>query len=676
MDNLARLVSTVSRRTFRAEGHVFAVTPERVGLAEGVRAAVAMAPMLIAALLLARPEVALGAVAAFWNCLCDPQGEKSDRLKTMGTFTVLGVVVLPLAAYLASWGYPASLATLFALVFLCGLTRSYNASLGPMPTQAGLIASLAVVIGIALARPWAGALELGGYFLIGSLWTMLFCVFLWPIPFRQSGNLTLATIFGRLEVMAGFLQERNSLPGTEIAGWEGFDTVHRRGVRMSIERGRALAALDTCNGSRLGAFIDAAGRIFSALIAFGHARRMSEVPMGARSRSLLQGLQQLLATLGAHALLDRPLPEAVVAQSKALLHQCAGQEDGEARALTFAMSAIVRLADGATAPVEAAAAAAAEAAAAAGQGSRGIAPLVWRHALRVAVATVLAFAIGTRLNVALAYWGALAAIIVTQPISANTWLRVLERASGSLIGGVIAAGLLATLAGPGAMVFAILPLAAAAIASRLVSYGLFVVFLCPMFMLISDFIHPAGGLIAARFVNEVIGAVVGVAASFLLWPERGSDALAAATSAAISANMKFASEALRQRSGSAATLDRLQREAGLASTRLEAARERMLLEGRWRSASLERLREVIVALRSVCGAAAVLEVLREGEPSALDRQRADGYEAMTAQLLQALASRTTWPVSAAQPAVAANDDLGQAIRSFATAVNAYASGQA
>lgn len=672
MYNLARLVSTVSRRTFRAEGHVFAVTPERVGIAEGVRAAVAMAPMLIAAVLLARPEIALGGVAAFWNCLCDPQGDRTDRLKTMGTFTVLGAIVLLLAAWLASWGYPASLVTLFALVFLCGLTRSYNAVLGPMPTQAGLIASLAVVIGIALARPLAGALELGGYFLIGSLWTMLFCVFLWPIPFRQSGNLTLATIFGRLDVMAGALQALNARPGTEVAGWEEFDTVHRRGVRMSIERGRALAALDTCNGSRLGAYIDAAGRIFSALIAFGHSRRLSEAAMSARSHSLLQGLQQLLATLNAHALLDRPLPETVVAQSKALLHQCAGQDDGEARALTFAVSAIVRLADRGSAPVEGAVAPAA----AAGQGSRGIAPLVWRHALRVAVATVLAFAIGTRLNVALAYWGALAAIIVTQPISANTWLRVLERASGSLIGGVIAAGLLATLAGPGVMVLAILPLAAAAIASRLVSYGLFVVFLCPMFMLVSDFIHPAGGLIAARFVNEVIGAIVGVSASFLLWPERGSDALAAATSAAISANMKFASEALRLRSGSTATLDRLQREAGLTSTRLEATRERMLLEGRWRSASLELLWAVIVALRSVCGAAAVLEVLRDGEPSASDQQRADGYDAMTAQLLQAVAAHTTWTASAEQLTVGANDDLGQAIRNFATAFNAYTSSRA
>ncbi|NIE62793.1 FUSC family protein [Burkholderia sp. Ax-1719] len=664
MYSLAKLVSVVSRSTFRAEGHVFAVTPERVGIAEGVRAALAMAPLMVAATLLARPEIALGAVAAFWNCLCDPQGGKAARLKAMVNFTVMGVVVLTLASWGANWGYMARLVILFALVFLCGLTRSYKAALGPMPAQAGFIASLAVVIGIASARPLAGALELGGYFLLGSVWAMLFCVFLVPIPFRQSGNLMLAAIFGRLESMAAFVNMLESSPQADA--WQTFDLVHRRGVRMSIERGRALAALDTCNGLRLGAYIDAAGRIFSALIAIGQTRRNASAAASEPSRRLLQALQQLLLALGDHPLLDGPLPDALVAQSTALLQETAKQDNGIARCVKFAANAVVRLS-------------ARDAVPDAGSGQIPVAPapatpgidtLVWRHAIRVALATVVAFAIGTWLNVALAYWGALAAIIVTQPIASNTWLRILERACGSIIGGLIAAALLATLPGPGAMTLAILPLAAVAIACRLVSYGFFVVFLCPMFMLISDFIHPTGGLIAARFFNEIIGACVGVAASFLLWPGRNDDVLNAAIKAAISANMNFASAALRTHSVSISDLDRLQREAGMASTRLETARERLLLEGRWRSAGLERLREVIVSLRVVCGTAAVVEVLRDEEPRTADRERADAYDATTAQLLQTLATRTPvqTPLQTSKPA---DDDLGQAVHQLTGALNHY-----
>ena len=68
MTIIGKLVSLVSRRTLRAEGHVFAITPERIGIAEGMHAALAMAPMLYAAAILGRSDMAFGAVAAFWNC--------------------------------------------------------------------------------------------------------------------------------------------------------------------------------------------------------------------------------------------------------------------------------------------------------------------------------------------------------------------------------------------------------------------------------------------------------------------------------------------------------------------------------------------------------------------------------------------------------------------------------
>jgi len=665
MPIIGKLVSLVSRRTLRAEGHVFAITPERVAIAEGIRASLAMAPMLGAAVFLNRPEMAFGAVAAFWNCLCDPQGSKTVRLKAMGSFTALGAIVMSLAAYGAHWGYAVSLVTLFILVFLCGLTRSYKPSLGPMPAQAGLIASLAVVIGIASARPLAGVLEHGGYFLLGSAWTILFCIFLWPIPFRQSARLMLVTIFGRLEAMASFLESLDSSVVMDVDGWTEFDTVYRRGVRMSIERGRALAAHDVRSDSQLGLSIDAASRVFSALIAIGHVRRNSPMAIEDGSRQLLQGLQQLLHKLSTYAQQEQPVPDALIAQANSLLREAAEREDQTARSVTFAARAIVRLAD----HEHASAMEQERTQTVAAPATYKVDPLVWRHALRVAVATVFAYAIGTWLNVTLAYWGAITAVVVTQPISANTWLRVLERACGSLAGGLIAAALLSNLSDALAMTLAILPLAAAAIASRLVNYGLFVVFLTPMFMLLSDFIHPTEGLIVARFANEIVGACIGVAASFLLWPERESDTLGAAISGAVVANMKFASAALRMDSGSTVVLDRLQREAGLASTRLEVARERVLLEGRWRSARLADLRAVNVALRSICGAAAVIEVLRKGRPDAHDLQRADRYDAMTAGLLQALTSpETSQPTQSFEMHA---DDLQQAIQNFVTALDVY-----
>jgi ElaB/YqjD/DUF883 family membrane-anchored ribosome-binding protein len=342
---LGKLVSLVSRRTLRAEGHVFAITPERIAIAEGIHASLAMAPLLFAAALLDRPGIAFGAVAAFWNCLCDPQGAKLERLKAMISFTAMGAVVMSIASYAAHWGYAVGIATLFVLVFLCGLTRSYKPSLGPMPAQAGLIASLAVVIGIASPQPLPGALENAGYFLLGSAWTMLFCVFLWPIPFRKPACYTLATIFGRLEDMAASLESLDSRPGMDMEGWVEFDTVYRRGVRMSIERGRALAAHDVRNGPDLGPGIDAAGRVFSALIALGHSRRNAAMAINDESQTLLQGMRRLLQSVAAHAHQEPPLPDPLMAQAHSLLQQTANRNDHTANAVAFATKAIARLAD-------------------------------------------------------------------------------------------------------------------------------------------------------------------------------------------------------------------------------------------------------------------------------------------------------------------------------------------
>jgi hypothetical protein len=665
MTIIGKFVSLVSRRTLRAEGHVFAITPERITIAEGIHASLAMAPMLCAAVIFDHPDIAVGAVAAFWNCLCDPQGSKSGRLKTMAIFTVMGAVVMPAASYGAHWGYAVSIVTLFALVFLCGLTRSYKPSLGPMPAQAGLIASLAVVVAIASPQPFAGALVHGGYFLLGSAWTMLFCIFLWPLPFSQSACFTLTTIFGRLEDMTGFLESLDPRPGMDVDGWTEFDTVYLRGVRMSIERGRALVAHDVRNSPDLGPGIDAAGKVFSALIAIGHARRNAAMPLDDESRSLLQGMRQLLQSLAAQAQQELPIPTTLIAQAHALLRQTANRNDQTANAVAFAARAITRIAD----REHAAIALDSETPPSAPARAFRIDTVVWRHALRVAVAAVIAFMIGTSLSVTFAYWSAIAAIVVTQPISANTWLRVLERAGGSFVGGIIAAILLMNLPGPVLMILTILPLAGVTVALRLVNYGLFVVFVTPMFMLLSDFIHPAQGLVMARLANEFVGACVGVAASFLLWPQKEGNALTVAISAAISANMAFASAVLRMGGDSAATLYRLQREAGLASTRLEVARERMLLQGQRRSARLEQLRDVIVAERIVCGAAAVIEVLRNGQPDARDRQRADRYDAMTVELLAALRSgEGRQPI---QSFDMATDDLEQAIQNLVSAFNAY-----
>src|SRR6202012_310357 len=77
-----------------------------------------------------------------------------------------------------------------------------------------------------------------------------------------------------------------------------------------------------------------------------------------------------------------------------------------------------------------------------------VAAPVWRQALRVAVAVTVSYALGACFDVSFSYWGTIATLVLMQPLGANTWLRILERAVGSIIGGVLTAILIARLSSP------------------------------------------------------------------------------------------------------------------------------------------------------------------------------------------------------------------------------------
>ncbi|MET0314280.1 MAG: FUSC family protein [Hansschlegelia sp.] len=641
---------------------MFAFTPERFAPMEGIRAAFAMAVVLGLSVLLDNRQVAYGAVAAFWICLCDPLGSDRARFRTMASFTLLGVVVMPLASYCAHIGWGLAAPALFALVTACGLTRSYKPAYGPMPPQAGLIAAIAVIIGLSAPSDVRQALEMGGYFAVGAIWAAVLSLWIWPVSRRFTDRLMVVTLLGRLADMAKFLETPDGATRNKTqSDWLKFDTVYRRAVRTSIERAHESSAQSLEADPDLARSVNAASRTFSALIAIGrHLQRMSAAP-DPSSRPLLGDFTALVRAFAEH--IDRAEAATTLQrQAAALRRRTEGHGDLVARAVRFGSSAIETYADGSadrrsmdrvapTAPV-------AE--------RIKIDPLVWRHALRVASAVLIAYLVGLWFDTTLAYWGMIAALLVTQPLAGNTSLRVLERACGSLVGGCIAALLITLLPNPSAHIVGIVILAPLVIALRLVNYGLFVVVLTPMFMLLSDYIRPTEGLVLARAINEAVGAGVGIVASFLLWPEKEGDGLASSLSAAIAANMAFASAVLRDRS-SAEELDEVQKQAGLASSRLEVARQRMLLNGLVGSIGSDRFWRVAVALREVCGSAAIREITSPTPSSEAEEARADRYDTLARMMVETADGRGG---KAVLPVFEdTSDDLGEAVANLVAAVN-------
>ncbi|HEY1721270.1 MAG TPA: FUSC family protein [Magnetospirillaceae bacterium] len=663
-----KFLSAFNRRTRWSEGHVFAFTAEQIGIVEGLRASLAIAVMLIADLQLHIPDLAYGAVAAFWTCLCDPGGPDRPRLKTLATFAVGATLAISISAYGAHWGPVAGGIVLFILVLLCGLARSYRPTFGPVPSQIGLIAAIAVVVGVSSPRDAASALELAGCFLLGAVWATLLCVYVWRTDPQLPARRALIAIFVRLHDMTIRLQQLDAEAEHGGAGWVDFDGGHRRAVRLAIERGREAAARLATGRPHFSHGIDFAGHIFSVLVALGHHRARAEHPFDASvERPLVDGLRRLLHQVVQQSEKVVPDSEILVAEGTALRDEALGHQGVVAHAVAAAAEEVVALAHHWDEPEPEETVSKTVA----GRFSlKALAP-VWRHALRVAVAVTISYGIGAWLDVTFSYWGTIAVLVVMQPLGANTWLRVFERAVGSIVGGVLTAILIARLSGPFEMLLFIAPLSAVVIALRLVNYALFVIFLTPMFVLVSDFIHPASDLISTRAINEVIGACIGLAGSFLLWPAKEGDVLSDAVLAALTANMALASRVLGPDGSVARNLDQLRQDAGVTSTRAEIARQRLLLQGRSHAAHLDRVRDILIAIRVICGAANVTAITRQFEAGGPDEARASRYDALTKLLHGEFLGRDERSAMASFE-IGGSDDLSRAVHNLVVAVQDYA----
>jgi hypothetical protein len=127
-----------------------------------------------------------------------------------------------------------------------------------------------------------------------------------------------------------------------------------------------------------------------------------------------------------------------------------------------------------------------------------------------------------------------------------------------------------------------------------------------------------------------LGAFLGLAAGLLIFPTADTTDLNADINAAVKANIAFAIAAILRRPNDDLALANAQREAGIASSRVEVAAERLRLESGGR-ARAEAIRHVVTALRGVCGAAAISEIVGS-ESEALAESLAKSYERVAESL--------------------------------------------
>jgi uncharacterized membrane protein YccC len=139
-------------------------------------------------------------------------------------------------------------------------------------------------------------------------------------------------------------------------------------------------------------------------------------------------------------------------------------------------------------------------------------------------------------------------MLVMQPSIADSWTRSMERAVGSIVGAILAVLLCLFIHSPWLLALLVFPLSALAMGLRPVSYGLYSTFLTPVFVLVADVASDPQqqlGNALLRAGNNVIGTLIAIAASYLLWPRRQPANLHHSLSQMIAANLDYLRAALR-----------------------------------------------------------------------------------------------------------------------------------
>ncbi|UUU32515.1 FUSC family protein [Streptomyces sp. CA-210063] len=144
----------------------------------------------------------------------------------------------------------------------------------------------------------------------------------------------------------------------------------------------------------------------------------------------------------------------------------------------------------------------------------------WRYGLRLALCIGIAQALVSLVAVPRSYWVALTITFVLKPDFGSVFSRALLRALGTVVGLVVAAGILSQVPRGWWDVPVMLVLAPLIPVFTPRGYGYQTAAITPVILLLSDTLnHQGTGLLVPRLVDSLIGCAIALVAGYLLWPE-------------------------------------------------------------------------------------------------------------------------------------------------------------
>ena len=533
--------------------HSITLSPEQVAPAEGIRAAVATVGALLPALFFHQPVFAWAAFAAFWSCLIEPGGTPREQFRILGLFTFLGAILAALSSIIACapiWG-------VLPLLALTGVVAGMSRALSP---SHGLLCTLLCCVaaaGTGFPASFDAALIIGAAFAVGGLWAMLLCLVIWSLHPYAPARRAVAASYRLLALMAG-----------ELAAGRLRETVHRQAVRSAIEQARMVTLqIDAGHGSdsmraHLSATLAGAERLFTAMLAVEHLVETRGIDF--EGRGTLAAFSTLCQSASRQVLSPEPDLAALAKQATVLADSIRVRPGSVGELVATSASTLATLANGLLR--ESTGLPAAERP----RHTARMTPVIRRHALRLMVGLIATDLASRWLGLHYGFWALVAVLLVIQPSGPTTVVRGLERILGSVCGGVLVLLITPMLSGRSEMLVAVALFAIGAIAMRAVNYTMLVLFLSAQFIVVTEMTMPSPGLAGLRVVDNALGSVIGLFCAFVVCPDRLGRDMDGMLRTAIIGNLKYLAAVLGGQDS--AETDRIQRQAGIDTTRAEFAR--------------------------------------------------------------------------------------------------------
>ena len=594
-----------------------------VSIAEGVRAALAVAVVVTVTEWLDIPALAAVGLGSLLTCLCDPGGPIRRRLPALFSFAILGASAILLFSLLRGQGLLPSVIGGSIWVFGALYARAW----GPVAMQVGNLLTVVAILALDHAEDFRTAVMLAGLFGAGSLWALLLSLVIWRLHPFLPARTAVATAYQRIGVLAADLSEQ--LAGVAKPDWTAHARGHRRYVRDGIEAAR-IELLDILRsrgqggprGNALIIQIEAAEQTFGAVIALSDILEHGDAGVSQATRPILPALRLVLAGISDGIMTDHSEDAA----HRAMFVRLFGEIEraghiGALAEVTRSLCSVLRVAALMTTP---------EGRNVAGATSTDCMPVLirlsgplranlkWssaslRHAVRGTAVALPALWITLPVGALYAHWLTITLILTLQPFFAVTWQRALERVGGTVLGGFIAAALSIFVHSPTLIGVFLFPLAIIAFAVRRVSYGLFMAALTPLIVLLSELGQPGTGEVVIAFhraAYTLAGGAMAVVGGLLLWPSWEPPRVHDDLLTAIDAHAAYADAELATLMGEGPTgsADLARRAAGLASNNLETTLSRALQEpGHGSHRELQVAMVADAALRRTAGRLAALQ---------------------------------------------------------------------